>query len=402
MKKTLTILMMAALVLGFAGVSMAQDAGCTDCITDPGLINRGCPADQWGCTAEPFDFEDSTDWCYVPNKGTHQYLFPYCDCFEELGITNEGAIVDIRLEILVDGQTGDHGAYWAEDLDSIGLKTYVDEDAACDDILTSGKFPKEFDGPFVYKYRNSSGVYVAGTVDEDDNCDFTSATERVTVIEVDVDSEDYDELNHGYIVDLDDERLDRSMWKIDIPEIKFDVSKIKPGQKIQVRVCLTKAAEDGTISFGGICGDCGCCCTLELGTLACCEDSSNCLVYPYATPMNDPNWWYGFVVTNLSDDAGNATITIYEVDGDTASIEVPVPAHGMYVKTGQDLMTAFGGTIGNSRAYFKVDSDFNVNGFMFMANDNTGASMGYLPDCCVKNCSSGCSSPVPLPIEAAN
>lgn len=376
MKKIITFLMAATLILGFAGISMAADVNCAECVA-PGIINRACPAEQFSCPMVPFDYED-IDQFGVPNycddagKKLRKLIFPVCDCEDYFW----GDVIDIRMEILVNGETGDNGVYWAEDVDGPGidLEAYVSQTEACkgqDYVYGS------FAGGFVYKYYDQFGVQRIGQVLEgtqDCSTFQTSAgvMNRVTIIEPNIDAVD-----HGFIIPRVIDLENRSNWAIDIPNMVFDPTVVAPGDVITVQICLAKAL-DGEVDLGGICGTTGCCCTFTVGTLGCCEgDSAYKLIYPYATPMNHADWWYGFVITNLTGADGEADITVYETDGDTATITVTVGANNMYVKSMSELMTAFGGTIGDQRAYFEVSTNFNANGFFFIGNGTE--SMGYLP-----------------------
>ena len=85
------------------------------------------------------------------------------------------------------------------------------------------------------------------------------------------------------------------------------------------------------------------------------------------------------VITNLSSTDGEAAVTIYETDGDTETVTVPVEANNMFVASNVDLMDAFGEGIGDARAYFTVRTDFNADGFLFIGNDGKSEAMGYLP-----------------------
>jgi hypothetical protein len=378
MKKIITFLMAATMIIGFAGVAMAADATCSTC-TAPGVINRACPAEQYECYAVPFDYEDNDqfyNYCDDVDKDYRRVLFPACDCDNFV----EGDTIDIRMEILVNGSVGDNGAYWAEYVDSIGLSTYVSATAACQENI----FDTGFQGAFDYLYYNSAGILTQGMPDSSSDC-FASATSdmqyRVTVIQPDI-----DDMTHGYTITQADDQGNLATWAIDIPWIKFDLNKVQAGDEISVRICLARTDAEGDVDLGGICGDTGCCCTFVVGTLGCCSDeytADNELIYPYATPMNSADWWFGFVITNLSSEDGEAMITVYETNSDlsvdTATITVPVVGNGLYVTNNQGLMAAFGGDIGDGRAYFVVETDFDASGFLFIGNDNKGEAMGYLP-----------------------
>jgi len=389
MKKAITILMAAALVFGFAGMASAQD--CTTCL-DPLDINRGCETIQDACY--PFDYENQvffpdenrntiTPYCEGPEgKADPRVVFPVCDCpFADELI--QGAVVDVRLEILVNGETGANGAYWAENVNDnsfefaegggIPMEAYASETLACEDDTP---FQSAFVGEFRYRGYDEDGELTGMTpLVGNFNCD-PDEEDRPTIIEP-VLQQGTD--NHGYTITLADAENDRSQFAIDIPHIKFDPSMIDEGDVISVQICLT-CAEDGEVNVGSICGGCGCCCEFELGTILCCrEGTSSSLTYPYVTAMNDANWWYGMVITNLSSFAGEAEVTIYETDGDTETVTVDVDANSMFVASNVDLMDAFGEGIGDARAYFKVKTDFSADGFLFIGNDGKSEAMGYLP-----------------------
>lgn len=405
MKKIITLLAAVSLIFGAVGIAMAQD--CATCV-EPGTINRACPEEQDQCASLPFDYEnDDYFWIestLVPNyceslvKQDRRVLFPACDCDN----FREGDTIDIRMEILVNGQTGDNGAYWAQTISSVGgidLGTYSTQTAACDpnrDYDYNGSFI----GPFDYLYYNSAGNLVTGGmpltgsgVDCYNDDPREDRENRVVVIQPNASAINNDCLEHGYVITGTDDTENRSIWAIDIPWIRFDLNKVQAGDVVSVRICVAKATprEEGDqcsydlVDLGGICGDTGCCCEFEVGTLGCCIDEEyNTLIYPYATEMNSVNWWYGMVITNLDSVAGEADVTVYETNADgsvdTATITVDVAANGLFVTNNQALMSAFGGDIGDGRAYFVVNTEFDASGFMFIGNDVKAEAMGYLPE----------------------
>jgi hypothetical protein len=384
MKKFIAVLFAAGFVFGFVGLAIAQD--CTTCLP-PQTINRGCEEEQAACL--PFDYENVDSFSHLdtayPNyceefaKQNPRVLFPICDCVEEVGDLNEGDVVDISLEILVNGAEGNNGAYWAQDVNGtgIGLETYPTESAACAD---SG-FDTFFGGVFQYgTYQTDGTIAYSANVDTtypDCDPDYTP-----TIIEPLPGQAGCSPASHGYTVTAADELNNNSIWAIDIPHIVFDPTMVGEGDEISVRICVALAdPDDCSVASGGVCGEVGCCCTFLLGDLCCPEatESFN-LIYPYTTPMNDANWWYGMVITNLTGGAaGTANITVYENDGDSESVEVEVPANGMFVRSNMELMDIFGEDIGDSRAYFDVETDFSASGFLFIGNDTKAEAMGYLP-----------------------
>ncbi len=387
MKKIITFLMAATMIFGFAGISVAADV-CATCV-EAGTINRACDIEEQGsCYSEPFDYED-TDWdanyCNDP-KVPRRIIFPACDCENFV----EGDMIDIRMEILVNGQPGDNGAYWAENVNSIDLGTYSGQLSACD-VNENHDYSGAFEGPFQYLYYDDDGfLQDAGSVPEGGmSCSDIQDSDRATIIQPDAEEINGSCVDHGYTITQEDDINNLSNWAIDIPHMRFDQNIIQAGDVVEVRICLAKAVQDPDgdlgcmdVDLGGICDDTGCCCTFEVGTLGCCYEELTLggkLTYPYATEMNNAAWWYGFVITNLTSEAGMADITVYETDGDTATITVEIAANNMYVANNQSLMAAFGGDIGDARAYFEVNAEFTASGFLFIGNDAKAEAMGYLP-----------------------
>jgi hypothetical protein len=167
-----------------------------------------------------------------------------------------------------------------------------------------------------------------------------------------------------------------SFMAVDLPSFVFDSTVIKEGDKVEVVLTLSKAP-CGTLLTATHC----------IGTFGCASaTTTQTLVFPYFTQMgtSDDNYWDGFVVTNLSAKDGTAKLTIYEMDGDVATMSVPVAANGIYVDLLSNMMAdmtltkSVNGTLGNARAYIVVCADFTCDGFAMMG-EPSGTSMGYLP-----------------------
>jgi hypothetical protein len=395
MKKIIMFLMAATMIIGFAGISMAADE-CATC-TAPGIINRACDMEQDTCLNYWFDYEDAVNpgvanYCDDP-KTPRRVLFPACNCEN----FQEGDTIDIRMEILVNGLSGDNGAYWGEAVGRNGIQvgTYPTNAAACDPdeegrYVDGAGNPGFFRGAFQYLYYDELGVLrtngipraLASTTCWPTNPEL-SLQDRVVIIQPNPDCQINPPGAHGFVITTEDDDANNAIWAINIPFMRFDMHQLQAGDVISVKICVAKANEDtGCVDLGGICGDTGCCCEFVVGTLGCCVDelSAGTLVYPYATPMNDVDWWYGFVITNLTDVDGVAEVTAYE-GSDSATITVDVPARGMYVKTNTGLLNEFSGfpNIGDDRAYFEVNTDFTASGFLFIGNDGKSEAMGYVP-----------------------
>jgi hypothetical protein len=251
MKKIITLLMAASLIFAFAGIAAAAD--CVNCA--PGTINRACSGEQGACVSEIFSVEDediSTNDNYCDtSKLPRRVMFEVCDCEDEFKI---GDTVDISLEILVNGQTAassDHGAYWAENVNSIAVNPFVDQPAACEGSLTEQygfKYDDDSAGDgwhFDYKYydydnnnRATNGSPLTTHADDFD-CDDIEDYQRVTVITPDATTINANCLAHGFKIPLDFNG--EGTWVIDIPDMRFDNSIIQAGDIVSVRICLAKA-----------------------------------------------------------------------------------------------------------------------------------------------------------------
>jgi hypothetical protein len=396
MKKAITLLAACMLVFGFAGMAAADP--CVTCEADPGHIARGCEMGQ-DISCYPFDYEDfgycSTidapdSYCEKADKGAiHRALFKICDCltdgtFDSLA---EGDTVDISMEILVDkgdGQIeGDNGVYWAENVNSkgVGVEPFQSQiDACADDSCYPGAI---FDG--VFNYKTASGSL--GSPAEGSNCDL-SDSERVVYFEA---APGQEPTSHGYVVTSDDDVNNNSVWWIDIPYLRVDPDKVEAGWKVYVKICLYN-----DLNSGGVCGENnGCCCVIYIGEL-CCESIVNygSCVYPYLPPLNTTYWnTMGLAVSNMDDQAGTATITVYEADGDVGTSTVDLAANGIFLWTAATMVPeltqiAGTGTLGDSMSYAVVTGTVMVRGFVMIASSHTGESIGYIPDCCGSICPS--------------
>lgn len=373
MKKLTTVLLTLAFVLG---VTAMASAACFNCAGDAGNINRGCDSTQTPSCA-PFDFENPADYCNT--KTPNRALFKICDCLPEIFSTLEqGDTIDISLEILVDSGNGpvggDNGVYWAENVDDgIGLGTYNNQADACDEYA----YGTYFAGPFRYLLANGT----AGGTDTGTLCDIADA-DRVVKIVPDRAAAAALGGTTGYLITPEDDFGDLATWAIDIPMMRVDNNLVNAGDKVWVKICLSRFT-------GGICEELPCCCEIYIGELCCPGDTDTSagasLVYPYFPPANSAAFnLIGMTITNLSALPGDAVITMYESDGDVGTLTVNVPATGIYLNTLSSLVAdpamvkTGAGTLGDSKSYITVKAPFNAEGFVMIADTIDGASMGYL------------------------
>lgn len=109
------------------------------------------------------------------------------------------------------------------------------------------------------------------------------------------------------------------------------------------------------------------------------------LLFPYAVPMTDANWWYGFSFCNPSNTAGTALVTVFEDDGDMGTYTTDSVAAGdMVTMTGAQLLALLSpdaanvGTLGDARFHMTVDCNFGGAGGFGMMGNNLD-STGYVP-----------------------
>lgn len=105
-------------------------------------------------------------------------------------------------------------------------------------------------------------------------------------------------------------------------------------------------------------------------------------IFPYFTPMYDSEWWTGFSLYNNSENEGTAALTFYEADGDKGTVELTIPARGMYVRLLQELSSLIipdsgnSGNLGDSRVFIDVSADFNGGGFGMIGSYTYGIGLG--------------------------
>lgn len=330
---------------------------------DVGRISCGSRGDQAIDTCTYFDFETGSGYVFGTRSGTPRLLINTNATF---------ALVDyqIKMEILVNGGGGDNGVYFSNQV--VRADGYDSADAACNDFPSS---MPAVGATASYVYLNGAGsTLVNGNIEAPktaaiDSCD-VATTARAVTLTTNVDNLDLAGTN-DYL-------------QIDIPALNYDLDDITADDEVAIQVTVIKAP-CGNIFTG----------TIMIGTM-CAEpetpvQTSNTVVFPYFTAMDNDNWWDGFVVTNLSGTSGSFTALVYEQDGDMGAFTGTVDANGLYQNTlagalaGASLVTAGSdGVLGNSLCYIIVCADFTADGFAFMGSLSSNAlmsneSMGYIP-----------------------
>ena len=397
MKKVFTVLMALTMVIGIAGFASAEMIDATNCAGDGGnLIVPGCgfqPTEQGpDRDCGPFDFE--SDRC--TGKQDNRALFPVCDCvdegyFDSLTSNQEYGICMTIWVDKHDGQgpvEGDNFVYWAGETlndgmadlsDGIDVLIFEREGQACQvnslgqytgapipSPVTPNAFGSSFDD---FDFRLANGN--AGSPETcavGDECGTCVDLWRVVELELKSDVE-------GFLT----ESGDSSNWVIDIPEMWADLPNAQAGWTVYVEVCLNQRGLAGE-GVENICVDCNCCFLLEVGTLCCESAPSSCqdiLTFPFF-PSKD-NFWLGMAITNKGSEEGTANITIYENNGETATISETIPANSTKIIADFAANTS-GGAV---QAYAKAVCDFPASGFTMFGQVGAGdESLGYLAERC--------------------
>jgi hypothetical protein len=241
------------------------------------------------------------------------------------------------------------GVYWASR--GVGLAAYETADDVCDNANA------EDTTSYASTAYKSDGTTVVSSFDGLADCDVSSTDPQAKILKV------------SFTIPTGQKYL-----VIDLPKFAYDAVDVSDGEEVFVDVTLNKEP-CGTIfstthKVAEFIDDCD-----VLST------ESQRLLFPYFTQLGAGDaWWEGLVVTNLSSNAANCTVTIYEADGDMGTWTLdPIPGLG---QVAYDLSTVLGdvtssGTIGDSRCWIRVNCDQSVDGFAFIG-DGTQAQ-GYLP-----------------------
>lgn len=253
---------------------------------------------------------------------------------------------EVEMEILVNGASGDNGVYF-----EAATGGFQFTDAMAD--LKGNFVPSKASANHRYFLGNAAKAKppVIGCERKDD--------QKVTRIISDVN-------------DIDNTVNGKDFLRVGIPAVA--VTKAAAGDEIALKITVRQ----------------GRCTTLYSGTyklfkmVAKCpsdagEDTGSKLVFPY---FADAPYWNGMALTNTGSAPVNATLAIVDAKGGEGTINVMVPAKGMYVDLVENIIanSAFNGTVNaKERCYIIVTPESgNLKGFAMMGNTkNAGESMGY-------------------------
>ena len=159
-----------------------------------------------------------------------------------------------------------------------------------------------------------------------------------------------------------------SYLKIDLPLLKYDLSTIKAGDEVRIRITLTRGA---CIAIGPL--------NVNIGTFGCgAVAQSGTLLFPYFANVNAGDFWNGIAIINRGSTDGTATLTATQRDNTVATATVTVKAKSLFVDLLENI--TWTGTVNGNQCYIEVTTNYSdPDGFGMIAKEVTGESMGYLP-----------------------
>lgn len=308
---------------------------------------------QAGC--DDFDFEDHDGYCTDHSGNTKLIINSQAGPFpkEDFAVT---------LDILVNGQSGERGVYWAaSNVQTAGFET---ENDACGGFTAANPAVT----PGAVAYRGDGTTVVSAFT----NAACTVPSERRAVRLV----------TTAHNLGLNDAVPEQDDYLyIDMPIMNYDASQIQSGDVVSVRVSLSMLP-CGSL---GLAND-----TIEVGTFGC-DALNSSLLYPYFPAATGTYFWSAFTIANNADVSGGVTLYWYESDGDafTGVKATNIDAHAVWnsgfisnLITDADwtwTQTSGTGDQGDDMCYIIACTPFASDGFAFIAGSPTGESMGYLP-----------------------
>jgi hypothetical protein len=306
-----------------------------------------------------FDYETANGYC-TDHTGDHRVIV---ESMSQPWDPNYDYTVTLEIMVRPSGGnayvSGDNGVYWTAQ--NIGFITAADTATHCNDADDQADA-----APVGSTCQAGTNCAAAGTCSETNNSRIIQAVSINGVANVGV--------NH------------RFLW-IDFPTLAYNSAtagfRVENGDAVQIRMTIgasnpnTNVCGADTFTLGPY--------DIAIGEFGACGQNF-ALVYPYFVEATAANWWSGLAIVNMGAVAGDATVYIYEEDGDQAQVAVNVGANDMYVNLTSGLFaeaglvaTPAGATIGDARCYMVVCSAFNIDGFAMIGNSETGEGQGYLP-----------------------
>lgn len=372
MKKLLVLATLMVAIFGFTAGAFAAfgDPICSSCKGALRNVPLATAPDQTtaSCTGFDYDLNSSVDgYCAFSALNKYKAIFAVCNC--ELSQASKlvpGFRVAVRMEILVNGLSGERGAYWSGTgvPASINFMNYLTQPAACAAPVSDQV--KTFGAPIFYRGDGTTSISAASLV-TDTTCTVPSGS-RSTILTTGFGPA------AGYLITLADVNL--AYWWMDIPPIRIDPGVVKEGDIISVFIQIFDATQTP------VCPSCIvplCGCTIDVARVGCTQTQTTTLRFPYFTSLTEGQYMNGFVLGNPNTAAGSCALTAHELDGSTGTVTVAVPAKGLFVSTLDDTtqMPWAGTGLGGVSLY--IDATCNYGGAFGFAQifDGAGVSAGY-------------------------
>jgi hypothetical protein len=368
MKKLLVLITLMVAVFGFtAGAFCAVgDPICTNC--KGALRNVDCPAatGQGGaCAINGFDYDNNaanavaTHGYCAAIGGLEKYkaIFAICNCVNGAQFV-AGKPIAVREEILVNGLTGERGAYWS----GTGVPGTIlwDDFATSTAACAAAAQARNFGAPVFFRGDGTTVVAAAALI-TDTTCAVPNAG-RSTILTTPA---SLDVVIAG----------DGPYWWIDIPPVRIDPTVLKNGEIVSVKISIY----DPTLPLP-ICPACMvtiCDCTIDIAQVCCTAAApTTVLTFPYFTSLTAGDYWNGISISNPTALASTCTLVAREKDGSVGTATVTVPANAMFSDILPNITWA-GTGLGGSPCYITATCNYvGAFGFGMLANGHSD-SMGY-------------------------
>ncbi|MBN2437446.1 MAG: hypothetical protein JXL20_02480 [Deltaproteobacteria bacterium] len=360
------MLTLTVMVFGFTAGASAQV--CSTC--KGALRTVDCPAavGQGGaCAINGFDYDDNIGnlvathgYCNaIGGLEKYKAIFAICNCANAAAFVS-GQPIAVRMEILVNGLTGERGAYWS----GTGVPAimawddFATQPAACAGLAQT----RSFGAPSFWRGDGVTAV-LPGALGVDPTC-AVGAGARSTIITTPA---SVDVVAPG----------DGAYWWIDVPPVRIDPTVLKNNEIVSVKISIY----DPTLPLP-ICPSCITCiceCTIDIAQVCCAGPApvTTNLTFNYFTSLATGDYWNGISISNPTGVAGSCVLTARQLGAAAAcTATVAVPANSMFVDLLENI--TWTGTVNGAPCYLMAACDYGGGfGFAMMSNGNSD-SMGYL------------------------
>jgi hypothetical protein len=305
-------------------------------------------AGQTSQTCSAFSFENNgTDGNYCSDHTASKLIIQSSQPYELTNYT-------VTLEILVNGNPGEHGVYFSSDLPA--FSHYATSALACSGQGTTVT-------PSATYLRGDGTTTATPLAAISGACSAVLATNKAVKLTTVAGS-------LGFISG------DMFLF-VDLPRFNYNLSEVNVGDAVSIRVTLGKST-CGVVFPAPL--------VIPIGVFGC-GGSLSTLMFPYYTSLTHDIYWNGIAIENRNPPTtpvimGNIAFTAHEKDGDVCTATATVAPGQMFVSLLENMTwtKASGVSCGGTQLWIKADCDFDMEGFAMMGQAiNAGDSMGYLP-----------------------